>query len=94
MKKLISLFLSLVMVMSAVISVDFSAFANTNSIDTFTLTPAKPYEVIENTNGYYDEENGMWHYSSLEVNEGDVMTIYYTDGTTDVYTCNGLSFYL
>ncbi len=93
MKKLISLFLSLVMLLSAVISVDFSAFANPSSIDTFTLNPAKPYEVIFNTNGCLDEYNNVWYYYSPSWNKGDIITVNYNDGSTEEFVCDGWNFY-
>ncbi|WP_178669444.1 hypothetical protein, partial [uncultured Eubacterium sp.] len=55
-----------------------------------TFSPAKPYEIVENTNGYYD---GTWHYYSPEFNVGDKITVSYKNGTTDTFTCNGWEFY-
>ena len=55
-----------------------------NPIESFSLVPIKPYEVIEKTNGDYDEEDGItWYYYSPEFNEGDKITVKYTNGKSE-----------
>ena len=59
-----------------------------NPVESFSLTPAKAYEIIECTHGrYLDEENETdWLYYAPDFNEGDKITVNYTDGTSEEYT--------
>ena len=56
-----------------------------NPVESFSLTSVKAYEVIESLNGYYsDEENETdWHYCAPDFEEGDKITVNYTDGTSE-----------
>ncbi len=63
-----------------------------NPVESITFTPVKPYEIIENSNGYEDSD-GNWQYDAPYFNKGDVLTVYYKNGTTDdfVYDNNGFT---
>ena len=58
-----------------------------NPVESFSLTPAKAYEIIECTHGrHLDEENETdWIYAAPDFNEGDKITVNYTDGTSEEY---------
>ena len=62
-----------------------------NPVESFSLTPAKAYEITEGTNGYYsDEENETdWYYWAPHFNEGDKITVNYTDGTSEDFVYEG-----
>ena len=62
-----------------------------NPVESFSLTPAKAYEITEGTNGYYsDEENETdWRYDAPHFNEGDKITVNYTDGTSEDFVYEG-----
>lgn len=84
MKKYTSLLLAAVMLFSVIVGVDFSAFAIDSSVESFTLSPAKPYEIFENTNGF--DEGDEWYYYAPDFNNGDIITVNYSNGTNDVFT--------
>lgn len=71
MKKVTSLLLAAVMLFSVIAGVDFSAFAIDSSVESFTLSPAKPYEIIENIHGDFDFDENRWYYYAPDFNNGD-----------------------
>lgn len=62
-----------------------------NPVESFTLTLAKPYEIVEKANGWNEGET--WYYWAPDFNEGDIINVNYTNGTTDTFTCDGCDFY-
>ncbi len=56
-----------------------------NPVDSFSFVPAKPYKFIENTNGYYDEDDGCWYYHLYYFNIDDKIIVNYTNGTSEEY---------
>ena len=87
MKKYISLLLSLVLFLGVITCADFSSFANTDSIDSITFTPKNAYCIEQNTNGDYNPEN-HFIYNIPKVQQGDVLTVSYTDNTEKAFTYN------
>ena len=59
-----------------------------NPVDSITFTPIKPYEIIEKSQGYNDDENDIWVYSEPSFNEGDKVTIKFKNGTIEDYICD------
>ena len=86
MKKLISLIMSFVMLLSITMGMNLSVFADDGdkTIKSATLTPIKPYTIYEGVYGGYDEK-GVGYYWSPEFNAGDVINITFSDGTQDKY---------
>ncbi len=56
-----------------------------NPVDSFSFVPINPYEIMEKTNGYYDEDDSKWYYVP-DFNIGDKIIINYTNGTSEEYT--------
>lgn len=67
-----------------------------NPVESISFTPANPYEIVENTNGgwdeyYYDDEYGneqcekYWRYYVPDYQNGDVLTVNNKDGSTAEY---------
>ena len=73
-------------------SIDVPVTIIENPVESFTLKPVKPYEIVENTNGWFDEDN-RWYYESPDFNNGDEITVYYTNGTNDTFTYDEWGFY-
>lgn len=84
MKKATSLFLSIVMLISIISSVNLSALAQ--EVESFTFTPAAPYIVYENTNGWYDDWEDVYNYNPPDFNEGDIISVNFKDIGTVNYT--------
>lgn len=55
-----------------------------NPVKSFSLIPAKPYKILENTNGEYDKD-GSWSYNSPDFNEGDKIVVNYTNGFSEEF---------
>ena len=55
-----------------------------NPVKSFSLIPAKPYKILENTNGEYDDD-GSWSYNSPDFNEGDKIIVNYTNGASEEF---------
>lgn len=97
MKKFISIFMSFVMLLSVVTSVNLSAFAaeigsdseaesNQKQVVRIRLNPEPDYNILKNSNGEYKEENGVktWWYNPNEFvkfNSDDTLKINYKKGS-------------
>lgn len=93
MKKFISIFMSFVMLLSVITSVNMSAFAaeigsdsefesNQKQVVRVRLNPEPDYSILKNSNGEYKEENGVktWWYNPNEFvkfNSDDTLKINY-----------------
>lgn len=79
MKKIISLLMSFVIMLSFTIGMNISAFANDGNkqIISATLTPIQPYTLYE---GAYDNDE---YYSAPAFNVGDKITVNYSNGSCD-----------
>ena len=93
MKKIISLLMSVVMLLSITMGMNLSVFADegNKTIVSASLTPIKPYTIYEGAYGGYDE-NGDGYYWSPDFNDGDVIDVVFSDGTKDrlsYYECEG-----
>ncbi len=95
-KKAMSLFLSVVMLVSLTAGLYFSAFANTTEASnenteavwtSISFTPASPYEIIKNTNGWNDS-GGTFHYYLPSLRNGDILTLTDDSGNSVSYTLN------
>lgn len=95
MKKIISLVLAFVMVMSVTASIDFSALAADTDTDNKTVTSAsfessKGNDYLELIEGYSgsveDSDDGSYMKYYFQYDEGDKITLEFSDGTSDVYT--------
>ncbi|MCM1114614.1 MAG: hypothetical protein NC397_03870 [Clostridium sp.] len=86
MKKTLSLILSIVMLLSITAGIDLSAYAasGSSSIESISYTPVKPIEYVENVGGYWTDEGTYCYYIEAE-NVGDMLTVYYSDGTSVDY---------
>ena len=64
-----------------------------NPVSAIEYTMANPISYVENTNGYtrYSEaeEQEYWYYQISGFTNGDVLTVYYSDGTSCDYTYVG-----
>ncbi|MDO4364229.1 MAG: hypothetical protein Q4C99_06845, partial [Clostridia bacterium] len=58
-----------------------------NPINSFSIIPLSKYEIIEKTNGYYD--NGEWVYYSPYFKKDDKLSVNYSNGTSKVYNISG-----
>lgn len=95
MKRTISLILSAVMVMSMCFGMNFSALAkNVTRIEYSAEEPLTLYEGSDSYKDRYLDDNDEWQeydkygisgYSLLE--EGNKLTVFYDDDTSEVYTC-------
>uniref|UniRef100_UPI0025FB62EE hypothetical protein n=1 Tax=uncultured Eubacterium sp. TaxID=165185 RepID=UPI0025FB62EE len=56
-----------------------------NPIASISLSPIKPYKIMEKTNGYYEDESDNFVYFGPDFNEGDKLTVNYKDNTTKTY---------
>lgn len=64
--------------------IDVPVSITENPVKSFSLIPAKPYKIIENTNGEYDND-GSWSYNSPDFNEGDKIVVNYTNGPSEEF---------
>ncbi|MCR5207886.1 MAG: hypothetical protein K6C14_05345 [Eubacterium sp.] len=58
-----------------------------NPVDSFEFTPAKPYQVIENTNGHWDHSETYGDYFNYDIpsfQEGDVISVIFAGETEPV----------
>ncbi len=55
-----------------------------NPVKSFSLAPVNSYKIYEKAHGYYDDEK-YWHYDAPDFNEGDKITVNYTN-RTETYT--------
>ena len=95
MKKVISLFLSAVMVVSMCYGINFSALAkDVTKIEYSSAEPLTLYEGSDSYTSSYQDEHDVWHnyeyynisqYDLLE--KGNTLTVFYDDNTSEVYTC-------
>lgn len=97
MKKIISLVLAFVMVMSVTAGIDFSALAADTDTDNKTVTSAsfessKGNDYLELIEGYSgsveNRDDGSYMIYYFQYKEGDKITLEFSDGTSDVYTYN------
>lgn len=61
-------------------------------VKSIDYTPVKPIEIVENTRGYWDTDDYNEKYFAYYIpdySDGDKLTVYYTDGTSAVYTFDG-----
>ena len=56
-----------------------------NPVKSFSFVPINPYEIIQETNFYYDEDNNTWYYYAPDFNIDDKIIINYTNGTSEEY---------
>ncbi|WP_294777883.1 hypothetical protein [uncultured Eubacterium sp.] len=56
-----------------------------NPVASVSLSPIKPYKIMEKTNGYYEDESDNFVYHSPDFNVGDKLTVNYKDNTTKTY---------
>lgn len=88
MKRFLSMFMSIVMLLSITAGMNITANAEDNGAKTIasaTLTPVKQYEIYEG--GYYGyDDEGKGYYMAPDLNQGDKIDIVFTDGTTDTFT--------
>ena len=56
-----------------------------NPVKSIGYIPAEPFEVIENTGGYYSERLGYYYYHTGQIGEGDRLTVTYKDDTVKEY---------
>lgn len=94
MKKVVSLLMSVVMLLSVTMGMNLSVFAESSrkSIKSATLTPIKPYTVYEGKYAGWSEGTDnkgnpykKYFYLAPDFNAGDVVNITFSDGTTDKY---------
>ena len=102
MKKVISLFLSVLMVLSlfSCLGVTTFAYGYEDELESVSFEPVEAYELYEYTGGYwdyyYDEdlEQVVTHYDYSDVPkpwlDGNVITLNYSDGTSVEYTCEDM----
>ena len=102
MKKVISLFLSVLMVLSlfSCLGVTTFAYGYEDELESVLFEPVEAYELYEYTGGYwdyyYDEdlEQVVTHYDYSDVPkpwlDGNVITLNYSDGTSVEYTCEDM----
>lgn len=100
MKKLISLFLSAVMVASMCVGLDFSALAK--DVTKVEFTGVAPVTFYEGSNCYEtgenDDENNWVNFTRYNVNayyainRGDKLTVTYDDNSEKVFTCKEVYF--
>ena len=92
MKKATSLFLSIVMLISIISSVNLSALAQ--EVESFTYTPSTPFEIIEGTHGWFEDCENQRYYYAPDHNDGDTVSVTFNDiGTVDyVYNLENGSF--
>lgn len=64
--------------------IDVPVSITENPVKSFSLIPAKPYKIIENANGEYDND-GSWSYNSPDFNEGDKIVVNYTNGPSEEF---------
>ena len=59
-----------------------------NPVESIAYTPIEPVVYKELTNGWYegDGDGRYWRYNQSVFNTGDILTVTYTDGTSDDYT--------
>ena len=93
MKKVISLALSILMVLTAFPCISVLASAEDTDIKSISYTPANPEECvfIENTGGYFTMDNNMeeyYYYWCYPQTEGSILTVNYNDGRTVDYVCS------
>lgn len=102
MKKSLSLLLSIVMVLSLFSCLSVVSFAAQTTVESIDFDPACKTSAYEYTyamaSSYYDEETGKvrmrYLYDFFDLwEEGNVLTINYSDGTSEVYTCDGYDYY-
>ncbi len=87
MKKFISAFLSVVMLLSFAMGMNLTVFAD----DSKTIVSASlkfDLTVYEGAYNYYD--NGIGYYAPADMfKNGDALNVTFSDGTSDVYTFDG-----
>ena len=105
MKKVISLFLSVLMVLSlfSCLGVTTFAYGYEDELESVSFKPAEAYELYEYTGGYwsyyYDEdaqEVVSWYDYEEAINpwlDGNVITLNYSDGTSVEYICEDMWYY-
>ena len=54
-----------------------------NPVKSLSFNTVESYEIIENTNGYYDEYDDLQYYWSPNFNDGDKITVNYTNGKSE-----------
>ena len=105
MKKVISLFLSVLMVLSlfSCLGVTTFAYGYEDELESVSFKPAEAYELYEYTGGYwsyyYDEdaqEVVSWYDYKEAINpwlDGNVITLNYSDGASVEYVCEDMWYY-
>ncbi len=90
MKKVISLFLSVVMLFSITAGMDFSAYAfEYGTIKSISYKPIQPIEFLEGTEGDIDFDssgNEYYYYYGDYEKDGDILTLNYENGMSVDYT--------
>lgn len=91
MKRFLSLVLTVVMLLSTLSSLAFTVSA-TGDVQSISYTLAKPLEIIEGCGEFdywygenEDEEKQEWCYYEYYGQEGDILTVTYTDGSSVDY---------
>ncbi len=105
MKKVISLFLSVLMVLSlfSCLGVTTFAFDGEAELESISFEPVEAYEFYEYTGGFwsyyydYDADEVVSYYDYDEAiflwEDGNVITLNYNDGTSVEYICEDMWFY-
>ena len=105
MKKVVSLFLSMLMVLSlfSCLGVTTFAFDGEAELESISFEPAEAFEIYEYTGGFwinsYDDEteeiiSEYYYDDAFDLwAEGNVITLGYSDGTFEEYISDGLWFY-
>lgn len=90
MKKVISLFLSVIMLFSITAGMGFSAYAfEYSTIKSISYKPIQPIEFLEGTEGDIDIDsygNEYYYYYGDYEKDGDILTINYENGMSVDYT--------
>lgn len=102
MKRTLSVLLSVIMVLSLFSCLSVVSSATEVTLESVDFTPANEISGYENTDGYweiyYDEqtgEKGYYFYYEFycEWEDGNVITLTYSDGTTKEYVCDDSYYY-
>ncbi len=57
----------------------------TNPVKSLSINTVESYEIIENTNGYNDEYDDLQYYNAPDFNDGDKITVSYTNGKSKIF---------
>ena len=102
MKRTLSVLLSVIMVLSLFSCLSVVSFATDVTLESVDFTPAYEISGYENTDGYWEiyyndqtGEKGYYFYYEFfyEWEDGNVITLTYSDGTTKEYVCEDAYYY-